>query len=223
MSNTIKHCQSATPESYESVPTLEGLTSDQYKLLTEEHTATEEKYEEAVGAHDEWKAAKAKEVDEKEYLRLADLKQKVDAMAKKKQDDLQKKKVKDNKDAVKRLQKELKKKEKAVKAVESDKGKGAAKAVETMLVSEERGTDGDTEGEKLEASKEKALQKLKEKHNRKQKVLEPTVSTVGEGKKRKQPMKSTSVVEESREDGVLRPSKKAEVEVTGPAENVKEL
>ncbi|SJL05230.1 uncharacterized protein ARMOST_08596 [Armillaria ostoyae] len=92
-----------------------------------------------------------------------------------------------------------------------------------MLVNEERGTDGDTEREKSEASKEKALQKLKEKHNGKWKALEPTVSTAGEGKKRKWPTKSMSMMEESGEDGIPGSSKKTKVEVTGPAENKEEL
>ncbi|KAK0429542.1 hypothetical protein EV421DRAFT_1745420, partial [Armillaria borealis] len=61
MSNSIEYCQSATPQPYESTPMPVGLTSDEYKNLTEERLAMEEKYEEAIGAHEMWKAAKAKE------------------------------------------------------------------------------------------------------------------------------------------------------------------
>ncbi|KAK0430001.1 hypothetical protein EV421DRAFT_1913564 [Armillaria borealis] len=62
MSNSVEYHLSATPEPYESAPTPEGLTSEQYKVFTEEHVATEDKYEEAIGACKVWKAAKAKEV-----------------------------------------------------------------------------------------------------------------------------------------------------------------
>ncbi len=61
MSNNIEYCQSATPEPYESTPTPEGLTSEVYRLFTEECAAAEEKRVEAIGAHKDWKAVKAKE------------------------------------------------------------------------------------------------------------------------------------------------------------------
>ncbi|PBK77850.1 hypothetical protein ARMSODRAFT_968143 [Armillaria solidipes] len=93
---------------------------------------------------------------------------------------------------------------KAVKVMESGKGKSVVKVVEAALVSEEKGMDGDTEGEKLEATKEKALQQLKEKHNGKQKPSEP-------------------VRVESREEGILGPSKKTKIEVTGSVKNEEKL
>ncbi len=68
MSNNIEYHQSATPEPYDSAPTPEGLTSEEYQFFTEEHAATEERHAEAVGTHEDWKAAKAKEA------RLAKLK-----------------------------------------------------------------------------------------------------------------------------------------------------
>ncbi|SJL05229.1 uncharacterized protein ARMOST_08595 [Armillaria ostoyae] len=40
---------------------LNGENKIKYKLLTEECATTKEKYEEAVGVHDEWKATKVKE------------------------------------------------------------------------------------------------------------------------------------------------------------------
>ncbi len=62
MSTPIKYCDSATPEPYESAPTPPDLSFKDYKVLTEEQTAAEERYKEAVTRHDGWKTAKAKEV-----------------------------------------------------------------------------------------------------------------------------------------------------------------
>ncbi|KAK0430296.1 hypothetical protein EV421DRAFT_1913101 [Armillaria borealis] len=60
MSGPNKYHQSATPEPYESAPTSIGLTSDEYKALTNKRITMEERYNEAVSRHEEWKAAKAK-------------------------------------------------------------------------------------------------------------------------------------------------------------------
>ncbi len=68
MSNNVEYRQSATPKPYESALMPEGLTSEEYQFFTEERAATEERHAEAVGAHEDWKAAKAKEA------RLAKLK-----------------------------------------------------------------------------------------------------------------------------------------------------
>ncbi|PBK75374.1 hypothetical protein ARMSODRAFT_970046 [Armillaria solidipes] len=57
----IEYHLSATPEPYESAPTPMDLTTEEYKTLTAEWTATEKKYDEAVGKHKEWKATWAKE------------------------------------------------------------------------------------------------------------------------------------------------------------------
>ncbi|PBK77865.1 hypothetical protein ARMSODRAFT_1010505 [Armillaria solidipes] len=101
--------------------------------------------------------------------------------------------------------------------MKSSKGKGAVKAVEVVLVNEEKGTDADTEGEMLEALKKKALQKLKEKRDGKQKA------TASVGPKRKPATKSTSVVEESDGEGRPGPSKRMKTEVLGPAKGEKEF
>ncbi|PBK79252.1 hypothetical protein ARMGADRAFT_1093331 [Armillaria gallica] len=61
MLNNVKYHWSATPKPYESALMLEGLTSEAYQLFTEECAAMEEKHVEAIGAHEDWKAAKAKE------------------------------------------------------------------------------------------------------------------------------------------------------------------
>ncbi|PBK71800.1 hypothetical protein ARMSODRAFT_973371 [Armillaria solidipes] len=76
--------------------------------------------------------------------------------------------------------------------------------------------------EKLE-EEQKVKEKWQVKHNGKRKVSEPAVSTVGEGKKRKCPTKSVSVMAESGEEGVPGPSKKAKMEIIGPMENKEEL
>ncbi|SJL06598.1 uncharacterized protein ARMOST_09940 [Armillaria ostoyae] len=249
MSNSVEYCQSATPKPYESAPMPEGLTSEQYKVFTEEHAAAEEKYEEAIGAYDEWKAAKVKEaqleklkVDKEvqaeklkklqeleEEWKVAEKKEqeKQAALLKEKQEaeDKQKKldelkKAKEEKEAAKRLRKEQKKVEKAVKAAESSKGKGTAVAAE--LLREERETDTDTEGEQSEASKAKALQKLREKQDGKWKAMAPAVSTAEKNKKRKQATKSTSIVESEAEE-VPGPSKRVKMEVSGPVEDEEEL
>ncbi len=61
MSAPIKYGDSVTPKPYESAPTPPELSFEDYKALTEEWTATEERYEEAVGRHNDWKTAQAKE------------------------------------------------------------------------------------------------------------------------------------------------------------------
>ncbi|KAK0437785.1 hypothetical protein EV421DRAFT_1738748 [Armillaria borealis] len=114
MSSSIEYRLSATPKPYESALMPEGLTSEQYKVFTEERAAVEEKYEEAVGAHDVWKTAKAKEArleklkadkekeeeerkaaEEKrkeEERQAAILKEQQDAVEKKKKDNLRRRK-----------------------------------------------------------------------------------------------------------------------------------
>ncbi|PBK71391.1 hypothetical protein ARMSODRAFT_1017292 [Armillaria solidipes] len=238
MSNSIKYPQSATPEPYKSTLTPEGLTSEQYKVFTEERATAEEKYEEAVGAHDEWKAAKTKEAwleklkmdkeaqaeklknlqkleeeqkaaekKEQEKQEAEDKQKKLDELKKAKEAMdvmVEKKKKKDDlKKKEKKLCKEKKKKEKVAAAAES--GKGDANAAEVVLV-DERETNGDTEGEKSEASKKKAFQRLKEKCDGKCKALEPA-----------------GIVVESKEEDILGPSKKTKVESMGPTENEEEL
>ncbi len=61
MSAPVEYRDSATPEPYESAPTPPDLSFEDYKALTEEWTAAEEQYEEAVTRHDGWKTARAKE------------------------------------------------------------------------------------------------------------------------------------------------------------------
>ncbi|KAK0437493.1 hypothetical protein EV421DRAFT_1907243 [Armillaria borealis] len=132
-------------------------------------------------------------------------------MEKKKKNDL--KKEKEEKEAVKRLRKEQRKAEKAMKAAESSKGKGAEKAAEAVLIEEEKGADADTKEEQSEASKAKALQKLREKWDGKRKATAPTVSTVEKNKKRK-------LGYQVRQPG---PSKRVKAEVSGPTGGQEEL
>ncbi len=61
MSAPIEYRDSITPEPYESAPMPPELSFEDYKALTEERTATEECYKEAVGQHDDWKTTRAKE------------------------------------------------------------------------------------------------------------------------------------------------------------------
>ena len=61
MSAPVEYRDSATPEPYESAPTPPDLSFEDYKVLTEERTAAEEQYEEAITRHDDWKTARAKE------------------------------------------------------------------------------------------------------------------------------------------------------------------
>ncbi len=155
-----------------------------------------------------------------EKKRLTDLKAKedVDAMEKLKEQaeatDQQKKndlRKKEKKDAARKLRKEQKKKKKATKTSES----GRLPDVEELL-REEKGTDGDSEGELSEASKVQAHQYLKEKCEEKWRATEPGMSPM-EGRKRKQVPKSVSVVE-SRKERVAGSSKRVKLEVAGPAE-----
>ncbi|SJL12780.1 uncharacterized protein ARMOST_16211 [Armillaria ostoyae] len=219
----------------------EGLTLEQYKVFTEERAAAEEKYEEAVGAHDEWKAAKAKEawleklkadkeVQVEKLKKLQELEEERKVVEKKEQEKQavllkEKQEAKDKQKKLDELkkakeEKEAKKAEKATKAAESGKGKDAAAAAE--LLREERGTDADTEGEQSEASKAKALQKLREKRDGKRKATAPAVSTMEKNKKRKWATKSTSIVESKAEE-VPGPSKRVKTEVSGPVEGEEEL
>ncbi len=114
------------------------------------------------------------------------------------------------------MRKEQKKKEKAKKAAESG---GAQDAVE--MLREEKGTDGDSEGELSEASKAQACQYLKEKCKGKWRAMEPGLSPM-EGRKRKQTTKSASMVD-SGEEGVAGSSKRVKLEVMGPAEGKDEF
>ncbi len=100
-----------------------------------------------------------------------------EAAEQKKKDDLRKK---EKKDAARKLRKEQKKKEKVEKPAESVRLPDVAE-----LLREEKGTDGDSEGELSEASKVQAHQYLKEKREGKQRAMEPGVSPM-EGRKRKQ-------------------------------------
>ncbi|PBK73733.1 hypothetical protein ARMSODRAFT_1015263 [Armillaria solidipes] len=231
MSNSVEYHQSATPKPYESTLMPEGLTSEQYKVFTKECAAVEEKYEETVGAHDEWKAAKVKEarleklkadkeVQVEKLKKLQELEEEQKAAEKKEQEKQVAllKERQEAKDKQKKLD-ELKKK-KAEKVAESSKGKGVAAAAK--LLREERGTDTDTEGEQSEASKVKALQNLREKQDGKQKVMAPAVSTMEKNKKRKWATKSMSVVESKAEE-VPGPSKRVKAEVSGPTEGEEEL
>lgn len=89
------------------------------------------------------------------------------------------------------------------------------------MLREEKGTDGDSEKELSKTLKTQVHQLLKEKHERKWRAIEPMVSPA-ERRKRKQMMKSVSVVE-NREEGVASSSEKVKLEVTGPTEGENEL
>ncbi|KAK0421504.1 hypothetical protein EV421DRAFT_1917343, partial [Armillaria borealis] len=228
MSSSIEYRCSVTPEPYEPTLMPPELTFKEYKVLVNEWASVEENYSVAIGAHEEWKVEKAKEACE-EKLRTDQeaWKAKVDALreAAKKKKELEQvaeeKWLADEKELQclaikkkeeKKLRKEQKKAEKAAKAMES--GKGAAEAT---LVHEERGTDADTEGEMSEGAKKKALKKLKEIHDGKQRATAPM------GPKRKRAPKSTSVVEESDGESRPGPSKRVKTEVSGPVEGEEEL
>ncbi|KAK0437056.1 hypothetical protein EV421DRAFT_1978720 [Armillaria borealis] len=224
MLNSTEYCLSATPEPYESAPMLESLTSEQYKIFTEERTAMEEKYEEAIGAHEVWKAAKAKEAwleklradkearaeklkilqKEEEEWKVAEEKRKEEekhtAILKEKQEAEEKRKELDR----------LKVKEVADAAEKKKQDDLKKKKDEKKL--EEKGTDVDTKGEMSEGAKKKALKKLKEIRDGKRKATAPV------GPKRKRAPKSASVVEESEGGSKPGPSKRVKMEISGPAE-----
>ncbi len=61
MSMPIEYCDSATPEPYELAPTPADLLLEDYEALQKEWGTAEERYEEAVTRHDEWKATKNRE------------------------------------------------------------------------------------------------------------------------------------------------------------------
>ncbi|PBK60427.1 hypothetical protein ARMSODRAFT_1026471 [Armillaria solidipes] len=221
MSSSNKYHLSMTPRPYELAPTPKDLTAKEYKTLTIEQAAAEERYDEAVSKYKKWKAAKAKEawaeklrlkeetwaaklealrqqeLAKKEWLWLEAMEQQQQLdLAKKEQEEAMEQKKQDNlkkKKEEKKLKKEQKKVEKATKAIESRKGKAAVKAMEAALVSKERGR----------YSKQKA--------------------TVHMGPKRKQTTKSASVVKDSDKKGRPGPSKKVKVEISGPMEGEEEF
>ncbi|SJL05179.1 uncharacterized protein ARMOST_08547 [Armillaria ostoyae] len=204
------------------------------KSANSEHTEPGGSSAEAVRVHEAWKTTKAKEarlaklkLDKKAQLDKLQVLQKAEeerkaAEARKKEEErqaalLKKKKEKEEKKAAKKQRKEQKK---AEKAAESDKGKDVVAAAE--LLREERGMDADTKGDQSEASKAKALQKLREKQDGKRKATAPTVSTAEKNKKRKRATKSVSIVESEAEE-VPGPSKRVKAEVSGPTEGEEEL
>ncbi len=70
MSVPIEHRDFATPEPYALAPTPPSLTFKEYEALALERSATEEKYDEAVNRHDEWKAVKKREEKEAQVEKL---------------------------------------------------------------------------------------------------------------------------------------------------------
>ncbi len=232
MSNTIEYHLFTTPKHGESAPTLEGLTSEVYQLLTEERAAAEEKYAEAVGTHEEWKSAKAKEAHlaklklDKE-LRL----EKLRVLKLEEEQKVEEKRKEDEQLCLLKEQQEAEAKQKADLKAKTDKAAMDATAKKKLRKErkerkekaftevEDKGTDADTEVVVPGTLKEEALKKLKEICDGKRRVTDSMVSTADGNKKWKQPTKSASVVEESREE----PSKKAKVESAGPAENEEEL
>ncbi len=74
-----------------------------------------------------------------------------------------------------------------------------------------------------ESSKREALKKLQEVWKGKRRAMEPVGSAGEKNKKRKRTTKSASLVEESDGEGMQGPSKRANAEVSGPAESEEEL
>ncbi len=70
MSAPTKYHNFATPEPYESAPMPPNLSLEAYKVLEKEQGTTEERYEEVVTQHDEWKAAKKREEKEAQVEKL---------------------------------------------------------------------------------------------------------------------------------------------------------
>ncbi len=95
------------------------------------------------------------------------------------------------------------------------------KDTEVILVEKEKRMNEDNEREKSEASKERALQKLKEIYDGKQRMMESVVPTV-EKSKRKQTIKFSRVVE-SGEEGAPGPNKRIKLEMIGPMEGKEEF
>ncbi|KAK0456968.1 hypothetical protein EV421DRAFT_1923327 [Armillaria borealis] len=61
MSSANKYCHSITPEPYEPAPLPPELTFKEYEVFVSEWASVEERYSEAMGAHEEWKVEWAKE------------------------------------------------------------------------------------------------------------------------------------------------------------------
>ncbi len=72
-------------------------------------------------------------------------------------------------------------------------------------------------------SKREALKKLQDVRKGKQRATAPAGSAGEKNKKRKRTTKSASLVEESDGEGRQGPSKRANAEVSGPAEGEEEL
>ncbi|PBK60781.1 hypothetical protein ARMSODRAFT_982022 [Armillaria solidipes] len=208
MSASIEYRQSATPEPYESAPTPADLTAEDYKALTVERVAAEERYDEAVSKHKEWKAMKAKEA-RAEALRLKEVARaaKLEAL---RQQELEKEKERLRLEAEEKQQKlDLEKKgtggekaleEAAAKKVADDLAKAKEKVDEDneKLLAVTRfvpsGEEGDSESD-LADLKTVAMAEL-----RKRRRIAEGKKKAGSADGRKRKFRSTSVVE-SGEDG----------------------
>ncbi|PBK75369.1 hypothetical protein ARMSODRAFT_1012819 [Armillaria solidipes] len=61
MSSANEYHRSVTPEPYEPALSPPELTFEEYKVFVSERASMEERYSEAMGAHEEWKVERAKE------------------------------------------------------------------------------------------------------------------------------------------------------------------
>ncbi len=70
MSAPTEYCDSTAPEPYKSALLPLDLSLEAYKVLEKEQGAAEERYQEAVTRHDEWKVAKKREEKEAQAEKL---------------------------------------------------------------------------------------------------------------------------------------------------------
>ncbi len=212
MSAPIEYRNSVTPKPYELAPMPPALSFEDYKALTEEWTAAEECYEEAVGRHNDWKTVHAKEAragklrqdklarllkvealkkEKEEAERRAEEERK--AEAKRKEDERVAKKLKEKEEAAehKRLA-DLKEKEDREKEQEKE---DEANELALQAAGVPSASDGDTKADpadpKTAAMTELRRRRSIAKGKKRVEIMEP----------RKRKFRSDSMVDDSGEEG----------------------
>ncbi|PBK73754.1 hypothetical protein ARMSODRAFT_972136 [Armillaria solidipes] len=227
MSSTIKYHHSITPKLYEPAPSPPKLTFEEYEVFVGEWASVEERYLEAMGAHEEWKVEQAKEaqleklkVDKEAQVEKLKVLQKKEEEQKVAED---KKKEEKRQVAILREKQEAKDKQKKLDALKSEK-----EAADAMAAKKKK-EDLKKEEKRLRKEQKKAEKAAKavnivgsEKGKAAVKAVERKAVALM-GPKRKWATKSSSMVEDSDKERVPDPSKRVKVEISGPVEGEEEF
>ncbi len=205
MSASVEYHDSMTPEPYALALTPPSLMFEEYKALELEQSAAEEKYDEVVNKHNEWKAAKKREEKEAWAEKLKKEKEacllKVETLRKEKLEAErraeEKRKAEEKKQEDERITRELKEQEEAaehkrladLKEKENEANEAALQAAGALLASD-RDSEVDPADPKTTAMDELRRRQRITKGKKKADVPEP----------RKCKVRSASTVEDSDEE-----------------------